>query len=193
MGCRFLHAALSPLDLPQELPVAITVPTATLAAADALAGPGCVGPALLRAWQALPVPQLPAFLLLPSWQAAGRPLCWLLAFLALTFPPSPAPICSAQPSTASPPRALCLPSLLPFPECYVKLSPERLSAQVLLCREQTLPLGPGGLCRGADPHRLGGVGRALFQVLGARSHRSAWQIQRVRLQQEVAGSQHRGA
>ncbi|XP_009584451.1 PREDICTED: ectonucleoside triphosphate diphosphohydrolase 7-like, partial [Fulmarus glacialis] len=44
-------------------------------------------------------------------------------------------------------------------ERYVKLSPEaeRLGAQVLLCREQTLPPDPRGLCRGVDPRKLGGV------------------------------------
>lgn len=46
MGCWFLHATLPSLDLPQELFVAITALTATLAVADAQAGTGCTGFAL---------------------------------------------------------------------------------------------------------------------------------------------------
>lgn len=51
----------------------------------------------------------------------------------------------------------------------MKLSPEaeRLGAQVLLCREQTLPPDPRGLHRGADPRELG-VGCALLHPAGAR-------------------------
>lgn len=64
MGCWFLHAVLSPLDLPRELPVVITAPTATLAAAGAWAGTEGLAAAVLEAWQVLSVPQLPAFLLL---------------------------------------------------------------------------------------------------------------------------------
>lgn len=52
----------------------------------------------------------------------------------------------------------------------MKLSPEaeRLGAQVLLCQEQTLPLDPQGLYRGADPCKLVRVGCALLHPAGAR-------------------------
>lgn len=49
----------------------------------------------------------------PLTAGCGKASWWLLASLALTFPPSPAPTHSAHLSIASPPRALCL--LLPFP------------------------------------------------------------------------------
>ena len=92
-------------------------------------------------------------------------------FSCSDFPPpsSALLIHSAHLSIASQPRALRLLSLLPFPECYVKLSPEveRFGAQVLLCQEQTLPPDPQGLHRGTVPRELGGVGCALLHLAGA--------------------------
>lgn len=175
IGCWFLHAALSPLDLPQEPPVVITAPTATLAAAVwQRQVPGLAQSAWL-----LPFPKpgrryqyhssLPSSFSPPDRLQGGPSggfslfLLWLSLlqhrFTQHIFPLHPHLELS------------CLLSLLSFQEHYMKLSPEveRLGAQVLLCREQTLPPDPQGLCRGADPRELGGVGCALLHPTGAQS------------------------